>query len=87
MRHCHIEQVEAVFDRGEAKLRHWNRVAGLSPGRQYKHVKPANAFGAYHREAESPIADFLYPLGYRTASGTASPKRRDNAFTPVIGLM
>src|SRR6202040_2501750 len=31
-RHCHIEQVEAVFDRGEARLRHWNRVAGLSPG-------------------------------------------------------
>ena len=25
------------------------------------------------------IADFLHPLGYRTASGTASPKRRDNA--------
>ena len=24
----------AVFDRGEARLRHWNRVAGLSPGRQ-----------------------------------------------------
>ena len=32
--HCHTEQVEAVFDRGEARLRHWNRVAGLSPGRQ-----------------------------------------------------
>ncbi len=32
--HCHIEQVEAVFDRGEARLRHWNRVGGLSPGRQ-----------------------------------------------------
>ena len=32
--HCHIEQVGAVFDRGEARLRHWNRVAGLSPGRQ-----------------------------------------------------
>jgi hypothetical protein len=30
---CHVEQVEAVFDRGEARLRHWNRVAGLSPGR------------------------------------------------------
>jgi hypothetical protein len=41
-RHCYIEQVEAVFDRGEARLRHWNRLAGLSPGRQYKHVKPAN---------------------------------------------
>jgi Protein of unknown function (DUF2924) len=33
-RHCHIEQVEAVFGRSEARLRHWNRVAGLSPGRQ-----------------------------------------------------
>jgi hypothetical protein len=33
-RHCHIELVEAVIDRGEARLRHWNRVAGLSPGRQ-----------------------------------------------------
>jgi Zn-dependent protease len=33
-RHCHIEQVEAVIDHGEAKLRHWNHVAGLSPGRQ-----------------------------------------------------
>ena len=32
--HCHIEQVEAVIDRGEARLRDWNRVAGLSPGRQ-----------------------------------------------------
>jgi predicted restriction endonuclease len=31
-RHCHIEQVESVFDRGEARLRHWNRVAELSPG-------------------------------------------------------
>ena len=41
-RACHIEQVEAGFDRGEARLRHWNRVAGLSPGRQYKQVKPAN---------------------------------------------
>jgi transposase InsO family protein len=25
------------------------------------------------------MTDFLHPLGYRTASGTASPKRRDNA--------
>ena len=25
-----------------ARLRHWNRVAGLSPGRQKKQVKPAN---------------------------------------------
>ena len=25
-----------------AGLRHWNRVAGLSPGRQKKQVKPAN---------------------------------------------
>ena len=33
-RHCHIEQVEALIDRGEARLRHWNRVAWLSPGRQ-----------------------------------------------------
>ena len=24
------EQVEAVFDRGEARLRHWNRVAGCA---------------------------------------------------------
>jgi hypothetical protein len=32
--HCHTEQVEAVFDRGEARLRHWNRLAGHSPGRQ-----------------------------------------------------
>jgi hypothetical protein len=30
--HCHIGQVEAVFDRGEVRLRHWNRVAELSPG-------------------------------------------------------
>src|ERR1700722_6294572 len=33
-RHCHTEQVKAVFDRGEARLRHWNRLAGHSPGRQ-----------------------------------------------------
>jgi len=32
LRHCHIEQLEAIFNRGEARLRHWNRVAGLSPG-------------------------------------------------------
>ena len=25
VRHCHTEQVKAVFDRGEARLRHWNR--------------------------------------------------------------
>src|SRR6202040_1763534 len=29
--HCHTEQVEAVFDRGEARLRHCNRLAGHSP--------------------------------------------------------
>ena len=33
-RHCHTEQVEAVFDRGEARLKHCNRLAGHSPGRQ-----------------------------------------------------
>ena len=32
--HCHIEQVEAVFDLGEARLRHWKSLAGLSPGRR-----------------------------------------------------
>jgi hypothetical protein len=32
--HCHTDQVEAVFDRGEARLRHWNRLVWLSPGRQ-----------------------------------------------------
>jgi hypothetical protein len=37
--HCHIEQVEAVIDHGEARLRHWNRLAGLSP------AKPAIIFG------------------------------------------
>jgi hypothetical protein len=30
-------------------------------------------------QAVAAIADFLDSLGYRTASGTASPKRRDNA--------
>jgi hypothetical protein len=34
IRHCHIEQVEAVIGRDEARLRHWNRVAWLAPGRQ-----------------------------------------------------
>jgi hypothetical protein len=29
-----LRSIEAVFDRGEARLRHWNRLAGLSPGRQ-----------------------------------------------------
>jgi hypothetical protein len=29
--HCHTEQV-AVFDRGEARLRHWNRLVGHSTG-------------------------------------------------------
>jgi hypothetical protein len=31
------------------------------------------------REPVSDIADFRHPLGYRAASGTATPKRRDNA--------
>jgi hypothetical protein len=31
------------------------------------------------RKAVAAIADFLHPLGYRTASRTASPERRDNA--------
>ena len=35
------------------------------------------------RKAVAAIADFLHPLGYRTASGTASPKRRDNAIIIV----
>jgi hypothetical protein len=33
-RHSHIEQVKAVLDRGEARLRHWNHIAGLSARRQ-----------------------------------------------------
>jgi hypothetical protein len=38
---------------------------------------------ATRRKAVAAIADFLHPLGYRTASGTASPKRRDNAADTV----
>jgi hypothetical protein len=29
-----LNRHRAVFDRGEARLKHWNRLAGLSPGRQ-----------------------------------------------------
>jgi hypothetical protein len=36
------------------------------------------------RKAVAAIADFLHPLGYRTASGTASPERRDNALKRLI---
>jgi hypothetical protein len=54
--HCHIEKVETVFNRGEARLRHWNRVAWLSPGRQYKQVKTANGTEPYRfaRGGEPP---------------------------------
>jgi hypothetical protein len=41
------------------------------------------------RKAVAAIADFLHPLGYRTASGTASPERRDNAVhqaSAIIGF-
>ena len=31
--HCHTEQVKARFRSWRGGLRHWNRLAGLSPGR------------------------------------------------------
>jgi hypothetical protein len=37
------------------------------------------------REPVSDIADFRHPLGYRAASGTATPRRRDNARPPEAG--
>src|ERR1700730_11748644 len=42
-------------------------------------IEPDRLLDDLWRKAVAAIADFLHPLGYRTASGTASPKRRDNA--------
>jgi hypothetical protein len=42
-------------------------------------IKPNGLLDNFGRKAVAAIADFLHPFGYRTASGTASPKRRDNA--------
>src|ERR1700730_10541636 len=42
-------------------------------------IEPDRLVDDLWRKAVSAIADFLHPLGYRTASGTASPERRDNA--------
>ena len=43
-------------------------------------IEPDRLLEYLWRKAIAAIAEFLHPLGYRTASGTASPKRRDNAF-------
>src|ERR1700719_418267 len=42
-------------------------------------IEPDRLLDDLWRKAVAAIADFFHPLGYRTASGTASPKRRDNA--------
>src|ERR1019366_10429958 len=42
-------------------------------------IEPDRLLDDLRREPVPAVADFLHPLGYRTASGTASPKRRDNA--------
>src|SRR3984893_4991025 len=52
-------------------------------------IEPDRLVDDLWRKAVAAIADFLHPLGYRTASGTASPKRRDNAFAryPAISKL
>jgi hypothetical protein len=42
---------------------------------------PKMVYPAAHRLIGNPdpVAEFCYPLGYRTASEAASPNRRDNA--------
>src|ERR1700720_712252 len=42
-------------------------------------IEPDRLLDDLWRKAVAAIADFLHSRGYRTASGTASPKRRDNA--------
>jgi hypothetical protein len=42
-------------------------------------IEPDRLVDDLWRKAVAAIADFLHPLGYRTAGGTASPERRDNA--------
>ena len=43
-------------------------------------IEPDRLLDDLWRKAVAAIADFLHPLCYRTASGTASPKRRDKAY-------
>ena len=47
------------------------RVAGTS--RRLPEIEPNRLLDDLWRKAVAAIADFLHPLGYRTASGTASP--------------
>src|SRR5580704_6058999 len=42
-------------------------------------IEPDRLLDDLWRKAVAAIADFLHPLRYRIASGTASPERRDNA--------
>src|SRR5580700_653124 len=42
-------------------------------------VKPDRLLDDFQREPVPLVADFLHPPGYLTASGTASPNRRDKA--------
>jgi len=42
-------------------------------------IEPNRLLNDLRREPVPFVADFLHPLGYWTARGTASPKRRDNA--------
>src|SRR3979411_1771485 len=42
-------------------------------------IEPDRLLDDLWRKAVAAIADFLHSRGYRTASGTASPKRRDKA--------
>jgi hypothetical protein len=42
-------------------------------------IEPDRLVDDLWRKAVAAIADFLHPLGYRTAGGTASLERRDNA--------
>ena len=49
-------------------------------------IEPDRLLDDLWRKAVAAIADFLHSLGYRTASGTASPKRRRPYGAPPRGF-
>ena len=49
-------------------------------------VKPDRLLDDFQREPVPLVADFLHPPGYLTASGTASPNRRDGVDGARTGI-
>jgi hypothetical protein len=50
-------------------------------------IEPNRLLNDLGWEPVSDIADFRHPLGYRAASGTATPRRRDNALWSYDGTL